>query len=546
MGYRILALVVGIFLGIVSSSLAEDILITGNSHSRIYLINNGKKLCLPCARAQVIDYLRKGGKGLLLVEYGYIQAGSKGDVLKATKTQQQERTRIYRRIVRETLGYDVVWDISDSSKSFKPKKIEKGGLKIGFVFIDKDMSADPRRYGEALKQIGEVDVLICALGPDLPMEAGPKLMEVHKEIDLLLVPSKAYLLPGAQGWYSPLSDGRLIVCPPLDGIGGIKVSVEKGEDGVSFGTVEVISFLDPSAPLLKGLPDCTCDADCLDGKCINGSCQQKNDEKKVTLTVIRPRACISCNEEEIYDWIKGFVPSLELKVVYADDPKGQEWLKKLGADMLPVFVLSEGIKKSPGFDNIEDMLVKTDLGYVIKPQVSGVSVYISRPVIPRKVDVFIAGILDEKTYQILAQLKKLKDSPEMADWKIRFHYLISLVNGVWSSPFGPNDLAEVLRQLCVRKYHPDKYLDYLLCRYENRYAQDDFCEVRLGIDTEKVNSCVTNNGELGYLLVSSSNLTQELNITTPGLILFENNQVFVPSPDVLTPENFKKWSQGKE
>ena len=546
MRYRILALLVAVFLGAISYSWAGDILITGNSHSRIYLINNGKKICLPCVRAQVVDYLRKEDKNLLLIDYGYLQAGSKGDVLKAAKAQQEERTRLYRRIVEKTLGYDVVWDISDPSKAFNPQRIEKGDLRVGVVFVDKAMTADPASYGEALKKIGEVDLLICALGADLPIEAGPKLMEVHKEIDLLLVPSKAYLFPGAQSWYSPLSDGRLIVCPPLDGIGGVKVSVEKGEKGVSFGTVEVISFLDPSAPLLKGLPECTCDADCLEGKCLGGKCRKEEARQKVTLTVIRPRACISCNEDEIYDWIKGFVPNLELKVVYADDPKGQEWVKKLGAEMLPVFILSEGIKNSPGFDNIEDMLVKTDLGYVIKPQVSGVSVYTSRSVIPKRVDVFIAGILDENAYQVLAQLKRLKDSPEMRDWRFRLHYLISFANGVWSSLFGPNDLAEVLRQLCVRKYHPDKYLDYLLCRYENRYAQDDFCEVRLGIDTDKVNACITNNGELGYLLVSSSKLTQELNITTPGLILFENNQVFIPSPDVLTPENFQKWSQGKE
>lgn len=526
-------------MGMVARAQDLQLVISGNTHSRIYLVDNGKKICLPCNRANLINRL---GDNVLLLEYGYLSPGSYGDLLH-DKNFFDKRKKDYQSCLRK-IDYDWVCDIEGQCQD---KVLEGGsGVKIGIIKVGKERINSPDKYNVALANLEGADVLVLAIQDNVRPEDLWEFLRQHSEVDIVLVPRRSFLRGGKR---LEIKDGVLVLMPYPD---GIKVDVvdltNKGGKWSVLGAKEVsVLGFSPDSRLSHMVDlDCYGDMDCLQGECNKGKCtigQKKGDQ---TLVVVRPKRCVSCNEDDIYNWLKRFLPSLKMKVIYSDSEEAKKIFAKVNTDMLPVYIIQGNIENIDGFENIEDMLIKSEIGYVIRPQVVGMSVFRNRKRIPKRVDIFISGQLSEPVYKELVQIRKVKYDGRMKDWRFYFHYLLSYKNGVWKSLIGPNDMSEVLRQLCFRKYAPNKYLDYILCRYELGYPQDDTCEVRLGVDSGKIEQCITTPGEIGYLLLSSSKLTNEIGANTPGLILFENQQIFVPSADVIKSESFKKWSEGKE
>ncbi len=514
------------------------VLITGNTHSRIFLLHNGKKVCLPCRRGVLLE--RFDPDNTILVEYGYLSPGSFGDVTLQSGESEKRREDYLKMLKR--MGYDYLCDLSGNCP--ETKVVSKQGIRIGFLKLGRGEVEDPARYNEKMKKMGKVDSLFLVVAPDISSAELRIFLSGHEEVDVVLVPRREFL--ESSGWWD--WQGRvLLLCPYPDGIEVEKVTLQRG-DTLRPKEVTNLSVLsvDKEDPALSSLAsrECYGDEDCATGVCSGGACRGYRDS--VVLTVVRPKRCISCNETEVYDWIKGFVPGLNLKVVYSETPEAKKWLSKVETDMLPIFFLSRSIEKIKGFENLEDLLIRVDDVYVLKPQVVGASVLTNRSRIPYRIDYFVSGRLSDNAYEVLKRLRDLRNKGDLSGWKIYLHYLVSLNNGTWESLLGPVDMQEVIRQLCVRRYAPDKYLDYVVCRYEVGYVEDSVCEIRLGVDKKAIESCVRNTGEFGYLLVSSAKLTQEIGANTVGLMLFENQQIFIPTPDAITVENFNKWSEGKE
>ncbi len=524
-----------------AQSKPEDLylVISGNTHSRIYLQEKGKgKICLPCNRAALV---KSFGNKAFLLEYGYISPGSYGDVVDDT-TFFDKRKKDYYACLKQ-MGYDWICDLESKCQD---KVLDRNGVRIGLIKIDKERMTSPDKYNSALAEIRGADLLIWAVDGDVDPENFRSFLSQHSEVDIVLLPRQDFLKDSDR---MEVVNNTLLLVPYPDGMKVDLVQLRK-EDGTweAIGVKEVsVLGLSPDPEVSSVVKsDCYANLDCKTGYCRNGKCMVKKEDHPLKLIVVRPERCVSCNEKEVYDWLKGFLPSLELKIVYSNSNEAKDIFTKINTDMLPVYIIQGNVEEVDGFENIEDMLVKSKIGYLIRPQLVGMSVFRNRKRIPKRVDVFISGRLSNSVYQELRKIKEVKDDPGMKGWRFYFHYLISREKGVWSSFLGPEDMSEVVRQLCVRKYAPNKYLNYILCRYELGYPEDDSCEIRLGIDLDKVDSCITNSGELAFLLFSSSKLTKEVGANTPGLILFENQQIFVPSADVISSESFRKWSSGKE
>lgn len=539
---RYLAILVLMLMGMIGQAQTKDfyLIVSGNTHSRIYLQEGGKdKICLPCNRATLV---KKIGDNALLLEYGYIAPCSYED-LACDRSFSDVRERDYRSCLKK-MRYAWICDVNGRCEDGVLRG--KDGIKIGLIKVDKERIATPDKYNFALAQLGGVDVLIWAVDDEVAPRDIQEFLSQHSEVDIVLLPMEYFL--GETGRLKS-QNGVLLLVPYPDGmkVDLIQLRRENGEWSVLRAKeVSVLSFSpDPEITSLIAR-DCYANIDCEAGSCESGKCIVKKKASSLKLLVVRPKRCISCNEKDIYDWLKEFLPSLEMEVIYPDSEEAKKIFAKVNTEMLPVYIIQGNIENVDGFENIEDMLIKSEIGYLIRPQVVGMSVFRDRKRIPKRVDIFISGRLSEPVYQEIAQIKGMKYDGSMKGWRFYFHYLISYKNGVWTSPMGPKDMSEILRQLCFRKYAPNKYLAYLLCRYELGYPQDDICEVRLGVDSEKIHQCITNPGEIGYLLLSSSKLTNEIGANTPGLVLFENRQIFVPSADIIKPESFKKWSEGKE
>jgi hypothetical protein len=102
-----------------------------------------------------------------------------------------------------------------------------------------------------------------------------------------------------------------------------------------------------------------------------------------------------------------------------------------------------------------------------------------------------------------------------------------LGNGTFSSPQGPNEVAEDLRQVCVMEYYPEKLMNYTLCidaDYNNSMSIWQNCSSTNGINTSKIQTCST--GEEGKTLLSDNlALTSSLGIYASPTILLNNNTV---------------------
>jgi len=98
-----------------------------------------------------------------------------------------------------------------------------------------------------------------------------------------------------------------------------------------------------------------------------------------------------------------------------------------------------------------------------------------------------------------AMADAVKNLPSLAQY-VKARYIGSIANGVVSSMHGPEEAAENLRQICIREEQASKYWNYVSCYMKKTTAtassgmplgDSTSCQASTGIDTTKLNACVT-------------------------------------------------------
>lgn len=95
----------------------------------------------------------------------------------------------------------------------------------------------------------------------------------------------------------------------------------------------------------------------------------------------------------------------------------------------------------------------------------------------------------------------------------------------FSSLHGQAEVEEDIRQLCIKKYAPEGFFDYLLLR--NKDIKDTDWEApaeRAGVDIEAIKKCALNR-EGKTLLKEDIKRAKELNIIASPVFLYENNRL---------------------
>ncbi|MCX6776534.1 MAG: thioredoxin domain-containing protein [Candidatus Micrarchaeota archaeon] len=146
-------------------------------------------------------------------------------------------------------------------------------------------------------------------------------------------------------------------------------------------------------------------------------------------------------------------------------------------------------------------------------------------------------VMSQCPYGVQAEssVKKVIDEFK-GDVNLSLHFIATdLGNGSFSSLHGANEVAEDLRQVCIMKYYPAKFLDYLTCvnnDYANVGSVWEGCASSSQMDTNTIRQCST-GAEGSGLLRENIKRTQALQIDSSPTI-YLNNKSYTGGRDNVT------------
>jgi hypothetical protein len=272
------------------------------------------------------------------------------------------------------------------------------------------------------------------------------------------------------------------------------------------------------------LPRCFSDAGCkkegLVGVCQNpgtfGSSCIFSEAQKIDLLVITAKSCVSCNTDSIIKSLKKNFPGLSVNTLnHPDSAKAKKLIQDFGVIGLPAFFLSKEVEKEPRFSDMKaNMELKDDL-YYLKPQIFGYAYLIERKRLKGKLDVFLSLYDQEKDPAALLEAVR----PMNPD----IHFLAVEKETGFDARAGSAEVEESLRGVCVQKYYPEAFQDYLSCRAKNigsTWWED--CLGKKG--SGAIKACA--QGEEGKkLLKENIALGKELGIMLGPVCLTDNQEI---------------------
>ena len=276
------------------------------------------------------------------------------------------------------------------------------------------------------------------------------------------------------------------------------------------------------AGILSILPHCFADYSCkkegFTGFCenpgtLNSRCTFKK-AKQVSLTIVTARDCITCNFDTVIKPLKLRFPGLDVKFLYYPDKKAQEAVQEFSLMGLPAYIIGKKVSEEEGFADIKNSLDERGNSYLLKAQVSGIERFLNRDLIKGKFDVFLS-LYDKDTAGLLEVLK---------DFKPDIHFLARRAQGGFDAARGDMEAEEDLRSVCVQKYYPQYFWDYLICRAKK--INSSWWESCLGsADTTKIKACATGI-EGAALLMNNIEMNSDLQVMVGPVYLLNNQEVF--------------------
>ncbi|MBM3245587.1 MAG: hypothetical protein FJZ15_07355 [Candidatus Omnitrophica bacterium] len=545
------------------------ILYTGSTHAMLY----------PCScpveqdggvsrRMSLVESLRKKSPDSILLDSGNFFAGGLMDEYTQSTELNLKRTEVNLEAM-QMMKYDAAL-ISDDEFNFgmdflkeKTEKInisflsanaavgrvspyiikEKGGVRIGIIGLTNRNAkqkavnldfADPQSAAEkAVKELKEdngVDIVI--LLSSLNEKDNIDLVNAIKGIDIVILAQ-----PAKEDLFKKIGD-TLFVFPSWQGrkLGVLKLNLkDKKISGYKVDLERLSDEIKDDRKMQEILPRCFSDINCKEnnvaGTCLkpgamDSSCQFAK-AKQVKLLVITSKNCVFCDTEKVISWLKNAFPGLTAEFLYFPDKKSSKLVNDLKIEGLPAYLLPKDIKTEKAFDGIKNNLELKKDYYLVKQEFSGVSYYLNREKRKDVIDLFI-GLYDQDAGAVLEAIREF--NPDV-------HFLAIEQDGKFDSKGGKQETEEYLRSVCVKKYYPNIFWDYLICR--TKEINSSWWDSCLGdYDPAKIKTCAT-SAEGAELLKENIKLNKELKVIFGPVYLVDNQQVFSTS-GAPTKGDFKK------
>lgn len=247
----------------------------------------------------------------------------------------------------------------------------------------------------------------------------------------------------------------------------------------------------------------------------------------VSLLIIQPKGCVTCDTETAVKFLKRELPGLSISYLYYPDKKADSLVRNLGILGLPAYLLGKEVEKAKNFAALKrNLQLKGDF-YILRPQFSGFSYFVGRQKLKGKLDLFIS-LYDKESPKLLEAVKEFNPS---------IHFLAVEQAGRFDAAKGELEVEDYLRAVCIQKYYPQDFWNYISCRAKNiGTSWWESCLPK--IDMDKLRSCAL--GQEGRILLKqNTSLNKELQIMFGPTYLLDNQEIFA-SNGAPTKEELRK------
>lgn len=320
-------------------------------------------------------------------------------------------------------------------------------------------------------------------------------------------------------------------------MGELILDVENGKiKSRSSRMVRLSSDLSDDKDVKAMVPQCFSDDGCVKKGWV-GTCQDPGTAEAhcafsaahpLDLTVITLKGPFVSESKRVIDRLEKQFPGLKVSYLYYPDAKAARLAKELSLNSLPAYLFGKEIEKEDGFLALEKNLEKNGAYFILSPRLSGVSFFLNRQKIKGAIDLFMS--LYYPNAAILIQTIK--------EFNPAFHFLSVSEATKFDISRGDPEKEEQLRAVCVQKYYPQKFWDYVECR-AGRINSSWWQECLAGARPDPISSCAR-SGEGVNLLKDNLSLGQELKITNGPVYLIDNQDIYASGKQVPKKEEFKQ------
>ena len=275
----------------------------------------------------------------------------------------------------------------------------------------------------------------------------------------------------------------------------------------------------------KAIPTCFTKKDCRKMGTMISRCDSPGtlkslcmyyDAEPITATIITEEKYPFCSVVLPKQDLKQKLLGLEFVTLDYNAAKAKELVKKYAITTLPAFIFPTTIESSRGFDDVSSLLIKRGDVFLAKPELSGLCLMLDRKPTPNTLDFFFA-FDEDNADTVLSDLVKFSEKNKI-DLNI---YLVTPEKSDLKSSQEEIELA-----LAVKKLYPDKFIDYLIMRFNNRQSLYWLKQMEsLGIDSRKVEALIRSKKIKG-LINQNNTVIDELNIFSGNVIVVNNNRIF--------------------
>jgi len=538
---------------------AEEITIlyTGETHAMIYHCNCPVEPDGGIARrATLVKQIRKENPNTLLLDSGGFFAGgpldeySQNSQLDLNRTEAQlkgmelirydavaigdDEFNFGRKFLEDKISVSKIPFLSSNMESDKVKPYiikDLGGVKIGIIGVTGtsaikkaegiNFTAPVTAVQENVKDVKKKGADIVVLLSHLTENEDLNIIKGISGIDILIA---GYAYDKKEDLFKQIGS-TLLLRPSWQGrrLGKLSLKVQ-GKKIVEY-NVDEIRLSDKVAEdgqVRDILPECFSDYNCKKegfiGVCSEPGTIQSHctftPASQVRLLIINARDCGTCETDKTIRFLKSHFPGLTVSTLYYPDDKAKKIITEYGIKTLPGYLLGKEVEREKNFSRLKEIMDSRGDFYLIKPYATGIGYFLYRQIKKPSLDVFLSLYTNEAS-KILQVIR---------DFNPVIHFLAFMDGDGFNAEKGDVEIEEYLRGVCVEKYYPRQFLDYIACRAD-RLSSSWWEDCALNMDTQKIKECAKSNAGK-ELLKENIRLNQELQIFSGPAYLIDNYQIF--------------------